>query len=67
MEDLGVMAYDNPCRPILRRYPLDPRERAVRLVFETAAEQGERHGTVTNVATQLGIHPETLRLSGRVD
>jgi transposase len=37
------------------------RERAVRLVFETAAEQGEWHGAVGKVAKQLGIGPESLR------
>jgi len=39
-------------RPRLpRRYPSELRERAVRLVFETAAEQGERHGAVGKVAS----------------
>jgi transposase len=37
------------------------KERAVRLVFETAAEQGEWHGAVGRVARQLGIGPESLR------
>ena len=37
------------------------RERAVRQVFETAAEQGERHGAVGKVSSQLGIGPESLR------
>ncbi len=31
------------------------RERAVRLVAATIAEQGERHGAVTRVARELGI------------
>ncbi|MCI0344767.1 MAG: IS3 family transposase [Chloroflexi bacterium] len=53
------MADHQPSRP--RRYPPELRERAVRLVFETAAEQGERHGAVTRVATQLGIGPESVR------
>jgi len=44
-----------------RRYPPELRERAVRMVLETAAERGERHGAVTRVATQLGIGPESLR------
>ena len=48
-------------RPSQRRYPAELRERAVRLVFETASEQGERYGTVTRVAKQLGIGPESLR------
>ena len=44
-----------------RRYPPELKERAVRLVFETAAEQGEWHGAVGKVAKQLGIGPESLR------
>ena len=55
------MAPDNPSRPFQRRYPPELRERAVRMVFETAAERGERFGAVTRVATQLGIGPESLR------
>jgi transposase len=46
---------------VQRRYPPELRERAVRLVFETAAEQGEWHGAVGTVAKQLGIGPESLR------
>lgn len=61
MEEDGVMAHDNPSRPVQRRYPAELRERAVRLVRETAAEQGERHGAVGKVARQLGIGPESLR------
>src|SRR3990172_6214752 len=45
-----------------RRYPPELRERAVRLVAETAAERSDRHGAVTHVARQLGIGPESLRL-----
>jgi transposase len=44
-----------------RRYPPELRERAVRLVAETAAERGDRHGAVTLVARQLGIGPESVR------
>ena len=51
----------SPSRPVQRRYPPELRERAVRLVHETAAEQGERHGAVGRVAKQLGIGPESLR------
>ena len=61
MEDDGAMAPDNTFRPVQRRYPAELRERAVRLVHETAAEQGERHGAVGRVAKQLGIGPESLR------
>ncbi len=55
------MAPDNPSRPFRRRYPPELRERAVRMVLETAAERGERHGAVTSVAQQLGVGPESLR------
>ena len=45
-----------------RHYPPELRERAVRLVAETIAEQGgQRHGAVGKVAQQLGIGPESLR------
>ena len=46
---------------VQRSYPPELRERAVRLVFETAAEQGEWHGAVGKVAKQLGIGAESLR------
>jgi transposase len=44
-----------------RRYPLEMRERAVRMVHEAIAESGERVGAVTRVAKQLGIGAESLR------
>jgi len=47
--------------PFQRRYPPELRERAVRMVFETIAERGDRFGAVTRVAQQLGIGPESLR------
>ena len=47
--------------PTQRRYPPELRERAVRMVLETASERGERFGAVTRVASQLGIGPESLR------
>jgi transposase len=47
---------------IPRQYPPELKERAVRLVAETVAEQGgQRHGAVGKVAKQLGIGPESLR------
>jgi transposase len=57
------MAEQRPARrgEFQRRYPAELKERAVRLVFETAAEQGEWHGAVGKVAKQLGIGPESLR------
>jgi len=55
------MAEHDPSRPAPRRYPPELRERAVRLVAETAVERGDRHGAVTHVARQLGIGPESVR------
>src|SRR3970040_2042571 len=56
------MAHDSTTTsPFQRRAPPELRERAVRLVAETAAERGDRHGAVTHVARQLGIGPESLR------
>lgn len=57
------MARQRPSRQgeAQRHYPPELKERAVRLVHETAAEQGERHGAVSMVAKQLGIGPESLR------
>jgi len=53
------MAHDSNARQ--RRYPPELRERAVRLVAETAAERSDWHGAVTHVARQLGIGPESVR------
>jgi len=44
-----------------KRYPSELKERAVRMVFETIAETGERHGVVGRVARQLGIGDQSLR------
>ncbi len=43
------------------RYPPELRERAVRMVFETIQQTGERFGAITRVARQLGIGAESLR------
>lgn len=51
----------NSNSPFQRRYPLELRQRAVRMVHEAIAESGERVGAVTRVARQLGIGPESLR------
>jgi transposase len=47
--------------PSQRRYSPELRERAVRMVFDTIAETGERFGVITRVARQLGIGTESLR------
>jgi transposase len=44
-----------------KRYPPELRERAVRMVFETIEQSGERNGAVTRVARNLGIGTESLR------
>jgi len=43
------------------RYPPELKDRAVRMVFETIEERGERGGAVTRIARQLGIGVESLR------
>jgi len=43
------------------RYPPELRERAVRMVFETIEQSGERNGAVARVAHSLGIGVESLR------
>ena len=43
------------------RYPAELKERAVRLVFETIEQTGERQGAVARVAHSLGIGVESLR------
>lgn len=44
-----------------RRYSLEQKEHAVRLVRLRRDETGERHGSVTTVAEQLGFGPESVR------
>jgi transposase len=44
-----------------RRYPAELRERAVRMVRETIAQEGNPLGVVTRIARQLGVGPESLR------
>jgi transposase len=43
------------------RYPAELKERAVRMVFETIEQSGERQGAVARVAHPLGIGVESLR------
>ena len=48
--------------PSQRRYPVELRERAVRMAQELIAEQGgQRFGVVPRVARELGIGAESLR------
>ena len=55
------MGERNSKHPSQRRYPVELRQRAIRLVREAAGEQGYRYGAVTRIAGQLGINPESLR------
>ena len=43
------------------KYPEEVRERAVRMVMEWRRERHVTSGGINPVATQLGIHKETLR------
>lgn len=55
-EESDVMA-EHGTHATQRRYPPEFRERAVRMVFETASERGVRFGAVSRVAYQVGIGP----------
>ena len=51
----------NQAHPATKRYRPELRERAVRMVRETIAAEGESFGVITRVARQLGIGTESLR------
>jgi transposase len=44
-----------------QKYPVELRERAVRMVLEIREQTGEKHGAVTRVANELGVGAESLR------
>ncbi len=44
-----------------KRYPPELKERAVRMVTETIATEGNSFGVITRIARQLGIGSESLR------
>jgi transposase len=46
----------------VRRYPVEVRERAVRMVFEHQDEYPSQWKAIESIAGQLGLHRETLRL-----
>jgi transposase len=48
-------------RPSPRQYPPELKERAVRLVLDSYDRGEERFGTITRIARELGIGPESLR------
>ena len=43
------------------KYPVELRERAVRMVLEVRKDTGQTFGVVTRVARELGIGTESLR------
>jgi transposase len=43
------------------RYPVEVRERAVRLVLEHMGEYTSQGAAITSIATKCGMTPETLR------
>jgi transposase len=44
-----------------KRYPDELKERAVAMVLEWRRERGRTDGGLTDVATMLGVHPESIR------
>jgi transposase len=50
-----------PGKPTTRRYSLEEKAQAVRLVRTLRAELGSDHGTVQRVATQLGYGTGSVR------
>jgi transposase len=57
----GKHSNGNGPGPTPRVYPPELRERAVRMVQESFDRGDQRFGTVTRIARQLGIAPESLR------
>lgn len=50
-----------PGKPTTRRYSVEEKAQAVRLVRQLRRELGTEHGTVVRVADQLGYGVETVR------
>src|SRR5262245_66514553 len=45
-----------------QRYPVEVRERAVRMVFEHRAEYPSQWRAICSIAESLGVHRESLRV-----
>jgi transposase-like protein len=64
LEDHGVMAdidTGSTGRASPRKYPPELKQRAIRMVLDAYDRGEERFGTVTRIANELGIGPESLR------
>ncbi len=46
----------------VRQYPVEVRERAVRMVLDHQGEYSSQWKAIESIAGQLGLHHETLRL-----
>ena len=44
-----------------RKYPDEPRERAIRMAVDLRRDPATRTGALRRVGEQLGVNPETLR------
>lgn len=44
-----------------RKYPVELRERATRMVLEARRDPAAAKGAVARIGGQLGVHPEALR------
>jgi hypothetical protein len=60
-EDGVVSKQGTPGKPTTRRYTVEEKAQAVRLVRQLRAETGQRHGAVKRVAGQLGYGVESVR------
>jgi len=56
-----AMNVDMELKPTRRRYTVEQKESAVRMVFALRDELGTETGTVVRVATQLGYGVESVR------
>ena len=45
----------------MKKYSLETRERAVRLVFEQEGDHASQWATISSIAGKIGCTPETLR------
>jgi transposase len=57
----ALMLWENCIVASPKKYPLELRERAVRLVFQIRKERGTNQGAIAEVSRQLGIGDQSLR------